>query len=187
MSTIKAIDIRRGMGVIWKDGIWICVDNQKVAKGNWRSSQVVRLKNLNTGQVLEERFRTEELFEQAIIDRKPVQYLYSEAGAFVFMDMENYEEIRVPADLVGDQGAYLTPNLEVTLGRLDGKPVSVDLPTSVELVVKEVAPGMKGATVTNVTKDALCEGGARVKVPAFIENGARIKVDTRTGEYLERA
>jgi elongation factor P len=103
------------------------------------------------------------------------------------MDMENYEEIRVTADLVGDQGAYLTPNLEVTLGRLDGKPVSVDLPTSVELVVKEVAPGMRGATVTNVMKDALCEGGARVKVPAFIENGARIKVDTRTGEYLERA
>jgi elongation factor P len=187
MSTIKAIDVRRGMGVIWRDGIWICVDNQKVAKGNWRSSQVIKLKNLNTGQVLEERFRTEELFEQAIIDRKPVQYLYAEAGASVFMDMENYEEIRVSADLVGDQGVFLTPNLEVTLGRLDGKPVTIELPTSVELVVKEVAPGMKGATVTNVMKDALCEGGARVKVPVFIENGARIKVDTRTGEYLERA
>jgi len=187
MSTIKAIDIRRGMGVIWKDAIWNCVENQKVAKGNWRSSQVLKLKNLNTGQVLEERFRTEELFEQAIIDRKPVQYLYSEAGAFVFMDMETYEEIRVSADLVGDQGVYLTPNLEVTLGRMDGKPVTVELPTSVELAVKEVAPGMKGATVTNVMKDALCEGGARVKVPTFIENGSRIRVDTRTGEYLERA
>ena len=187
MSTMKAIDIRRGMGVIWRNSIWICVENQKVAKGNWRSSQVLKLKNLNTGQVLEERFRTEELFEQAIIDRKPVQYLYAEAGAFVFMDMESYEEIRVLADLVGDQGVYLTPNLEVTLGRMDGKPVTVELPTSVELVVKEVAPGMKGATVTNVMKDALCEGGARVKVPTFIENGGHIKVDTRTGEYLERA
>ena len=187
MSTMKAIDIRRGMGVIWKNSIWICVENQKVAKGNWRSSQVLKLKNLNTGQVLEERFRTEELFDQAIIDRKPVQYLYAEAGAFVFMDMETYEEIRVLADLVGDQGVYLTPNLEVTLGRMDGKPVTVELPTSVELVVKEVAPGMKGATVTNVMKDALCEGGARVKVPTFIENGGHIRVDTRTGEYLERA
>jgi elongation factor P len=187
MSTMKAIDIRRGMGVIWRNSIWICVENQKVAKGNWRSSQVLKLKNLNTGQVLEERFRTEELFEQAIIDRKPVQYLYAEAGAFVFMDMETYEEVRVLADLVGDQGVYLTPNLEVTLGRMDGKPVTVELPTSVELVVKEVAPGMKGATVTNVMKDALCEGGARVKVPTFIENGGHIKVDTRTGEYLERA
>jgi len=187
MSTMKAIDIRRGMGVIWRNSIWTCVENQKVAKGNWRSSQVLKLKNLNTGQVLEERFRTEELFEQAIIDRKPVQYLYAEAGAFVFMDMETYEEVRVLADLVGDQGVYLTPNLEVTLGRMDGKPVTVELPTSVELVVKEVAPGMKGATVTNVMKDALCEGGARVKVPTFIENGGHIKVDTRTGEYLERA
>jgi len=101
--------------------------------------------------------------------------------------MENYEEIRVSADLVGDQGVFLTPNLEVTLGRMDGKPVTLELPTSVALLVKEVAPGMKGATVTNVMKDALCEGGARVKVPVFIENGTRIKVDTRTREYLERA
>jgi elongation factor P len=187
MSTIKAIDIRRGMGVMWKNVIWICVENQKVAKGNWRSSQVLKLKNLNTGQVLEERFRTEELFEQAIIERKPVQFLYPEAGVYVFMDMKTYEEIRVSVDLVGDMGVYLTANLEVTLGRMEGKPVTIDLPTSVELVVKEVAPGMKSATVTNVMKDAVCEGGARVKVPAFIENGAHINVDTRTGEYLERA
>jgi len=187
MSSIKAIDLRRGMGVIYKGSIWVCIDNQKVAKGNWRSSQVLRLKNLNTGQLVEERFRTEELFEQAIIDRKPVQYLYSAADHHVFMDMETYEEIHVPHDLLGDQSVYLTPNLEVTLGRVDGKPVVVDLPTSVILTVKEVPPGMKGATVTNVMKDALCEGGARVKVPTFIENGERIKVDTRSGEYLERA
>jgi elongation factor P len=175
------------MGVMYKGTIWICVENQKVAKGNWRSSQVLKLKNLATGQVVEDRFRTDELFEQAIIERKPVQYLYAEADAHVFMDMETYEEVRVPDELVGDDRVYLTPNLEVTLGRMDEKPITVELPTSVILTVKDVPPGMKGATVTNVMKEALCEGGARIKVPAFIENGAKVKVDTRTGEYLERA
>lgn len=187
MSSIKAIDVRRGMGVIWKNGIWICVENQKVAKGNWRSSQVIKLKSLTTGQVVEDRFRTDETFEQALFDRRPVQYLYSDSNGPIFMDMETYEEVHVPADLMGDQAVYLTPNLEVVLGRVDGKPVLVELPTSVDLLVTDVPPGMKGATVTNVMKEAVCEGGARVKVPTFIENGTRIKVDTRTGEYLERA
>jgi len=187
MPTIKAIDIRRGMGVMYKGTIWICVENQKVAKGNWRSSQVLKLKNLKSGQVVEDRFRTEELFEHAIIERKPVQYLYAEADAHVFMDMETYEEVRVPDDLIGDDRVYLTPNLEVTLGRMDEKPITVELPTSVILTVKDVPPGMKGATVTNVKKEAVCEGGARIKVPEFIENGAKVKVDTRTGEFLERA
>jgi elongation factor P len=187
MSTIKAIDIRRGMGVMYKGTIWICVENQKVAKGNWRSSQVLKLKNLAGGQVVEDRFRTDELFEQAIIERKPVQFLYAEMDAQVFMDMETYEEVRVPNDLVGDDRVYLTPNLEVTLGRMNDKPITVELPTSVILTVEDVPPGMKGATVTNVMKEAVCEGGARIKVPTFIENGAKIKVDTRTGEYLERA
>ncbi len=187
MSTIKSIDLRRGQGVIWKNTIWICVENNKVAKGNWRSSQVVKLKNLNTGQVLEERFRTEEEFEQAIIDRKPVQYLYSEGDYHVFMDMESYEEVRVPRDLVGDQSVFLTPNLEVILGRMDGKAITAELPVTVELLIKDTPPGLRGATATNQMKDAVCEGGARVKVPPFIESGTRIKVDTRTGEYIERA
>lgn len=187
MASIKSIDLRRGQGVIWRNSIWICVENNKVAKGNWRSSQVVKLKNLNTGQVLEERFRTEEEFEQAIIERRPVQYLYSEGDNHVFMDMENYEEIRVSREFVGDQSAYLSPNLEVILGRMDGKPITVELPVTVELVIKETPPGMRGATATNQMKEALCEGGARVKVPPFIESGTRIKVDTRTGEYIERA
>jgi elongation factor P len=187
MSTIKAIDLRRGMGVVWKDGIWIVVDNQKVAKGNWRSSQVVTLKNLKNGQVLDERFRTEELFEQAIFERKPMNYLYSEADNHVFMDMESYEEVRVPVALMGSQSVFLTPNLQVIVGFVDERAVQVELPASVELVVTDVPPELKGATVTNTMKDAACEGGARVKVPAFVNNGDHILVDTRTGEYLSRA
>ena len=184
---IKAIDARSGQGVIWKDAIWIVQDNNKVAKGKGRAFQSIRLKNLKTGQVVEDRFRTEDEFEQAIIDRKTVNYLYSEANAHVFMDMETYEEVRVPLNLVGEASVYLTPNLQVTLGRMDGKPVTLELPFTVELVVEDTPPSLKGATATNQMKEALCEGGAKVKVPPFVENGTRIRVDTRTGEYLERA
>jgi len=187
MSSIKAIDLRRGMGVIWKSAIWIVVENQKVAKGNWRSSQVLKLKNLKAGQVVEERFRTEELFEQVIFDRKPMNYLYSDPGGHVFMDMETYEEVRLPPDILGDQSVYLTPNLEVTIDLVEGKPVLAELPTTVELVIQDTPPELRGATVTNTLKEAVCEGGARIKVPAFVTNGDHVLVDTRTGQYLSRA
>jgi len=187
MPTIKAIDVRRGQGIIWKDQVWIVQDNNKVAKGNWRSSQVLRLKNLHSGQVLEERFRTEEEFEQAIIERKPLQYLYSDGNGHVFMDMDTFEEVRVADDLIGDQRVYLTPSLEVTIGFMDRKPITAELPFTVVLEVEDTPPQLKGATATNQLKDAECKGGARIRVPPFIEKGEKIKVDTRTGAYIERA
>jgi elongation factor P len=148
---------------------------------------VLTLKNLKNGQVLNERFRTEELFEQAIFERKPMNYLYSDSNGHAFMDMETFEEVRVPHDLMGGQSVYLTPNLQVVVGFVDNKAVLVELPASVELVVTDTPPELKGATVTNTMKEAACEGGARVKVPAFVTNGDHILVDTRSGEYLSRA
>jgi elongation factor P len=187
MSSIKAIDLRRGMGVQWKNSIWTVVDNQKVAKGNWRSSQILTLKNLKNGQVLEERFRTEEMFEQAIFDRNPMNYLFTEEQFHVFMDMESFEEVRVSKELVGTSSVYLTPNLGVVVGFVDGNAVTIELPTTVELVITDTPPELKGATVTNTLKEATCEGGARIRVPGFISNGEHVLVDTRTGEYLSRA
>jgi len=185
--SIKAIDLRRGQAVNYKDGFWVCVDNQKVAKGNWRSSQVIQLKNIQTGQLIQERFRTDETFELAFIERRPFTYLYSDSSGHVAMNMETFEEIRLPADLLGDQAVYLVPNLEITVGLMDGKAVTADLPNTVELVVEDTPPDLKGATATSTMKAARCEGGARVKVPPFITNGDHILVDTRTGEYLSRA
>jgi elongation factor P len=187
MSSIKSIDLRRGMGVIWKNNIWTVIDNQKVAKGNWRSSQVLTLKNLKNGQVLEERFRTEETFEQAIFDRKPMNYMFSEDQFHVFMDMESFEEVRVSRDLVGDQYVFLTPNLEVVVGFVDNKAVTIEIPFTVELIITDTPPELKGATVTNTLKEATCEGGAHIRVPGFISNGDHVLVDTRTGDYLSRA
>jgi elongation factor P len=184
---IKAIDLRRGMGVNFKEGIWVIMENEKVAKGNWRSYQVIQLKNIKTGQLLKERFRVDEQFEQAMLDRKPMEYIYSSGNVHVVMDPETYEQVELPAELIGDQAVYLVANILLQIARVDGKPVTVELPNTVTLKVIDTPPQVKGATATNQLKEALCEGGARIKVPPFVENGTLVKVDTRTGEYLGRA
>jgi len=185
--SIRAIDLRRGNVVIYKNDLYSIVDNEKVAKGKGQSYQTVQLRNVKTGQLLKERFRTTEEFEEAFLDRKPMEYLYSDGTSHVLMDMESFEQMEVPAELVGDQSVYLTPNMQVEAAFVDGKPLTVELPNTVELEVVDTPPQVKGATATNQLKDATCEGGARVKVPPFVENGTRIKVDTRTGEYISRA
>ncbi len=184
--SIRAIDLRRGMAVNYKNGLWVCVDNEKIAKGKGRSYQNIQLKNFQTGQLIEGRFRTEDEFEQVMLDRKPMEYLYFDGSNYVVMDGQTYEQITVPAELIGKNSVYLTPNLKLEVAFVEGKPILVELPNTVELTVVDTPPQVKGATATNQLKDALCEGGARLKVPPFIENGTAIKVDTRTGEYLGR-
>ncbi len=183
---IRAIDLRRGMAVNYKDGIWVCTSNEKVAKGKGHSYQSISLKNAQTGQLISERFRTTEQFEQAIIDRKQLEYLYSDGGSHVLMDPESFEQIQVPAELIGDNSVYLTENLPIEVAFVDGQPVTAELPNTVELKVVDTTPQVKGATATGQLKDAICEGGARIRVPSFVENGTLVKVDTRNGEYLGR-
>lgn len=175
------------MAVSYKDGLWICTDNNKVAKGNWRSYQVIQLKNIKTGQLIEDRFRTDEGFEEAFLERKNMEYMYSAGGNHIVMDMQTYEEVTIPGDLVGDMAVFLTPNLPVTVGMVENKPITIDLPNVVELTIVDTAPEVKGGTATNQMKEAICEGGAKIKVPPFVSNGTKVKIDTRTGEYLSRA
>ena len=186
MST-KAIDLRRGWAVNYKNGLWICMSNEKVAKGNWRSYQVIELKNFQTGQNLKERFRTDELFDEVYLERKDMEYLFYDGSSYVFMDPNNYEQVEIPAELIGTDSVYLTPNCHCGVASVEGKAISVELPTTVELKIEDTPPQVKGATATNQLKEAVCEGGARIKVPPFVENGEMVKVDTRTGEYLGRA
>ena len=185
--SVKAIDLRRGMAVQFKDGLWVIVDNEKVAKGNWRSSQVIQLKNIRTGQLLKERFRTDESFEEVFLDHKDMEYLYSDGANLIFMDPVTFDQIELPKDFIGDMAKYLTPNLKVQVAFVEGKPITFDLPNTVELRVVDTTPQLRGATQTNQLKDAVCEGGARIRVPPFVENGTIVRVDTRTGEYLSRA
>ncbi len=184
---VKAIELKRGQAVQHQNGIWICISNVKVAKGNWRSYQTIELKNLQTGQLIKDRFRTSEEFEPAHVDRKQMEYLYKDTQGLMMMDPESYEQVAVSAELLGDDVVYLQPNTEVTVVFVEGQPTTVELPNTVELKVVDTPPQIKGATATNQLKDAELEGGAKVKVPPFIENGEVIKVDTRSGEYLGRA
>ncbi len=184
---IKAVDLRKGMGVRFKDEIWVVHSCSIVAKGNKRSYMAADLKAIRDGRVIQERFRVDEQVEPAIFDRKEVEYLYTQGDRHMAMDQESYEEVEIPDEMIGDARVYLQPNIHIELAFVDGRLVTCELPNTVELKIVEVPPAIRGATVTNQLKEALCEGGARVKVPSFIENGEVIRVDTRTGEYLGRA
>lgn len=184
---IKAIDLRKGMGVQYKDQIWVVFDFEKVSKGNWRSYMQITLKNVKNGQIIKDRFRVDEQLEPAMFDRRPMEYLYTQGDVFVLMDPSNYEQVEMARELLGEDAVYLTPNIQLQVASVDGQPVSVELPFTVELKIVDTPPAIKGATATNQNKEAICEGGAKVKVPPFIEIGEVILVDTRTGEYLRRA
>lgn len=184
---IEANDLRRGMAVVYKNGIWVCVSNGKIAKGKGQSYQSITLKNIQTGQSISERFRTTAPFEQAHVDHKVMTYLYTDASGHVLMDGETYEQFSLPNELVGDDSVYLAEDIEINVAFVDGKPVTAELPNTVELKITDTSPQVKGATATNQLKDAVCEGGAKIRVPPFVENGTVVKVDTRTGEYISRA
>ncbi|OPX23155.1 MAG: elongation factor P [Planctomycetales bacterium 4484_123] len=185
--SIKAIHVRRGQGVMWRDEIWVIFSVDHVVKGKGGSVMQIELKNAKTGQIIKQRFRPDETFEPAIFDRRKMEYLYSDGDSHVVMDPESFDQIHLPAELIGDRSVYLAPNIMLEVAFVEGQAVSVELPNTVELKVVETPPQVKGATATAQMKEALCEGGARVKVPPFIENGEVIKVDTRSGEYVSRA
>jgi elongation factor P len=182
----RAIDLRRGMGVKYKDGIWVVFNVDHVVKGKGKSLMQIELKNIETGRILRERFNVNDRVEVPFFERRKMEYLYSDANNHILMD-ENYEQVLIPVDLIGEKSVYLTENLPLEVSYVDGQPLSVEIPNTVDLKVVDTIPQVKGATATSQNKDALCQGGAKIKVPPFVENGTMVKVDTRTGEYLSRA
>lgn len=185
--SIKASDLRRGMGVMYDGNVCTVHSSEHVTKGKGRAYMQLEFKNVKTGQITGNRFRVDEHLDEVFLDRKSMEYLYSDGGSHVVMDGTSYEQIELPAELIGDGAVYLQPNIALEVAFAEGNPVSVELPNTVELKVTDVPPEVKGATATNQIKEALCEGGAKVKVPSFVNNGQVIKVDTRSGEYLGRA
>jgi elongation factor P len=154
-----------------------------------RGGAIVRtkLRNLESGSIVENSFRSGEKLERVVFDDKAAQYLYQDGENYVFMDLENYDQIYIHKDSLGSAASFLTDNLEVSLEMYEGKIMGIELPTSVELKVVETSPGFKGDTVSGSGKPATLETGLTLTVPMFIETGEVIVVDTRTGEYLERA
>jgi len=184
---VKALHLRRGQGVRHQDSIWVVFSATHVAKGKGQSYMQIELKNARTGQLIKQRFRVDEQLEEAFFERKKMEYLYADGTNLVLMDPNTFDQEEMPKKLIGDKDVYLMPNMELEISFAEGQAVSAELPNTVELTVTDTPPAMKGATATNQLKDAICDGGAKIKVPPFIENGTVVKVDTRTGEYLGRA
>jgi len=155
--------------------------------GNLRGFVQVRMRSLRNGSMNEHRFSTDDKVEKAVLDQQEMEYLYDDGEYFYFMNIANYEQIHLTKDLLGDATDYLIPQLKVEVEFYEGKPISVELPASVDMTVVETEPGLKGATVSNVTKPAKMETGLVVQVPAFINEGEKIRVNTSEGTYQERA
>ncbi|MDH4156624.1 MAG: elongation factor P [candidate division Zixibacteria bacterium] len=180
-------DFRKGLRIIVDDQPYYVVDYQHFKMGRGKANIRTKLKHIKTGAVVEKVFSSNDSFKPPDMEEKRMQYLYENSGEFTFMDSTTFEQVQIPVDNLGDAKWYLLENEEYRVLFLDNEAISVDLPTSVVLTVVETEPFAKGDTVTNITKPAKLETGLVVKVPPFVKESDRVKVDTRTGDYLERA
>jgi elongation factor P len=186
-ETVSTNQFRNGMHVEIDGQVWRIVGFQHVKPGKGGAFVRTRLKNLDSGAVVDRTFRAGEKMPRVHTETKSVQYLYDAGDEVVFMDMESYEQISLPHGELESELPFMQPSSSVSLLMVDGRPAGVDLPASVELSVVETEPGVKGDTVSNVTKAAKLETGAVVQVPLFVNVGDRIKVDTRERRYISRA
>ena len=182
---VSAGDFKNGLTIEYDNGIYQIIEFQHVKPGKGAAFVRTKLKNIISGGVVEKSFRPTEKFENAIIDRKDMQYLYSDE-LYHFMDMESFDQIDLNADQVGDALKFVKENETVKICSHNGNVFSVEAPLFVELEITETEPGLKGDTATGATKPATVETGAQVLVPLFVNQGDVIKIDTRTGEYLSR-
>jgi len=185
-TMISTNDVRPGMALQLNDGLFNIVEYQHVKPGKGKAFVRMKIKNLETGQVLDRTFRADEQVDQAIIDRRDHQYLYSDDLGYHFMNLEDFGQLALSADDVGDAAGYLVDGMTVSLPLYRGTPIGVDLPASVELEVTYAEPAVKGDTRTGATKPVTLQTGIQIQVPLFVEQGDRVKVDTRTGQYLTR-
>jgi elongation factor P len=183
---LKATDIRRGM-VITMDGVnFVVLDFAHHTPGNLRAMVQTKLRNMNTGSLIEKRFRSVDQIDVPYVETKEYEYLYSAGDDHVFMDVETYDQLSFSPEIIGTAMDYLLPNSRVMVKYINDKPVSIEVPDFVELTVTDTPPALAGATATNQYKDATLETGLTVSVPPFVKPGEKIRIDTRTGEYLER-
>ncbi len=183
---ISTNDVRPGMALQLGEGLFTIVEYQHVKPGKGKAFVRMKLKNLETGQVLDRTFRADENVDQAIIERRDHQYLYSDDLGYHFMNLEDFGQIALSAGDVGAASGYLVDGMTVSLTLYRGSPIGVEMPAAVELAVTYAEPGVRGDTRTGATKPVTLETGIQIQVPLFVEQGDRVKVDTRSGEYLTR-
>lgn len=183
---IDTSDFRNGLSIILDNDIYTIVEFQHVKPGKGGAFVRSRLKNLRTNSTLEKTFRAGEKMEQAVLDRGKMSFLYNQDDEYVFMDMESFDQVTIPASIIGPQVKYLKDNTEVEVCSHNDKVIGVDLPFAMEFEVTETDPGLRGDTASGGSKPATVETGAVVNVPLFINVGDKIRVDTRTDAYIER-
>lgn len=184
---IQATQMRPGMVIKFEKELYAIFSVNHRTPGNLRGFVQARMRSLKSGTMTEHRFSSEDRVEKAILEEVEMEYLYDDGEYFYFMNTENYEQMHLTRDILGDATSYLIPQLKVHVEFYEGKPMSVELPATVDMTVVETEPGLKGATVSNVTKPAKMETGLMVQVPPFIVEGEKIRVNTAEGTYQERA
>jgi elongation factor P len=185
--SVSTNDLRNGMTLDLPEGLFNVVEFQHVKPGKGGAFVRTKLKNQRTGAVIERTYRADEKLEQAIIDKREMQFLYRDGTAYVFMDTTSYEQLQVETSQLQDAANYLKEGDDAVLQFFGSEIVGVDLPAAVELTVAETEPGLQGDRVSGARKPATLQTGLVVQVPLFVNPGEQIKVDTRTGEYLTRA
>jgi len=185
--SVSTNDLRNGMTLDLPEGLFNVIEFQHVKPGKGGAFVRTKLKNQRTGAVIERTYRADEKLEQAIIDKREMQFLYRDGGDYVFMDTRSYDQLQVETGLLGDATNYLKEGDDAVLEFFGDEIVGVDLPAAVELTITETEPGLQGDRVSGARKPATLETGLVIQVPLFVNPDERVRVDTRTGEYLTRA
>lgn len=183
---LQANDIRKGMVIVFEGAPCKVMDFRHHTPGNLRAMVQARLRNLRTGSSFEHRFRSNDTIERANLEQHNMEYLYSDGTHHHFMNTENYEQVALSEEDLGDAAQWLMPGLKIEVEFYEGSPMGVKLPDSMELVVEYTEPGLKGATVTNTNKPARLENGVTIQIPPFIESGEKIRVNPSEAKYIER-
>jgi len=184
---MKANDLKPGQVLTLDGQLFLVTKTETVKPGKGGAFVQAKLKSIKHQNVTEKRFRSVDEVDSATLDRRDVEYLYSDGTGAIFMDCETFDQFTIPEDVLGDALKYIRPNETIKGAFYDGACLTVELPQAVTLTIAETEPGIKNATATNVMKEAVCDTGLKVRVPPFINEGEQVKINTETNEYLSRA
>ena len=186
-ASIQATRLRKGMLIKIGNDLFRIMDLHHLTPGNKRAHIQCRMRNIRTMTLADQKFRAEEDVERAVLDEREMQYLYNDSDMYYFMDTSTFEQVHISEEALADSKYYLIPDSVIRVEFYESEPVGIELPQTVDLVVKETVPGIKGATASNQVKEATMETGLKTKVPPFIAIGETLRISTDTGQYLSRA
>jgi elongation factor P len=187
MASLQATRLKKGMLIKMDQDLYRVLELQHVTPGNLRGFVRVKMRNIRSGVLADNRFRSEDTVERATLDEREMQYLYQDGDSYYFMDTSNYEQVHITSEALGDSVNYLKAEMTIKVEFYEVEPVGIELPVTVDLKVTDTSPGIKGATASNQVKPATLETGLVVQVPPFVNSGDMVRISTDTGEYLSRA